>query len=214
MIGKVGWNWDKVSTKYWMEPSEDIYYLLHRWKAADRVTMLDLGCGLGRHAILFAAHGFKVTAADVSESGLRSLERLAKEKELSIDSVQTDITKLPFVDKSFDAVLAYHSIYHVDTAGMNTAMAELHRVLKPSAEAYLTFISKSNPTFRDQKNRKIDENVRMKREEDGGIRPHFYYDRADIDKILSGFQILKLRQIEDIFEDRTSWHYFALVQKA
>jgi len=209
-----GWNWDNVSEPFWTEPSEDVYYLLNRWKEAGRERILDLGCGIGRHSLLFAANGFQVTAFDSSESGLRRLERIAAERRLTINTVHADLAKLPFDDGSFDAVLAYHEIYHVESSAMLAAVGELHRVLKPTAEVYLTLNSKSNPTYTDPRNRVVDGNVRMKREEDGSILPHFYCDLSDVYSLLSEFEIIKLRHIDDIYEDKSSWHYFVLATRS
>jgi len=105
------WNWDKVSEPFWTESSEDVYYLLNRWKEAGRETILDLGCGIGRHSLLFAANGFQVTALDSSESGLHRLERIAAERSLTINTVHADLTKLPFDDRSFDAVQCRTAFY-------------------------------------------------------------------------------------------------------
>jgi 2-polyprenyl-3-methyl-5-hydroxy-6-metoxy-1,4-benzoquinol methylase len=44
--------------------------------AATRV--LDLGCGVGRHALLFAEHGFVVEAIDGAAAGLDFARREAK----------------------------------------------------------------------------------------------------------------------------------------
>lgn len=209
------WNWDKVSEPFWHEPAEDVYYLVNRWKAAGRQRVLDLGCGMGRHALLFAANGFQVTAQDLSVSGLRRLEKTAAERGLAINTVHADLTMLPFADGSFDAVLAYHSIYHVDSTGIRAAIGELYRVLKPAAEVYLTLNSKNNPTFSDPRSKIIDENVRLKQEKDGSILPHFYCGLDDVYNLLSDFKIIQLRQIEDIYDDgRSSWHYFVLAARS
>jgi len=214
MVESNSWNWDNVSDTYWRDPSEDVYYLLHRWKKAGHETILDLGCGLGRHSQLFASNKFNTTALDSSESGLLKVQKAAKENNLRIGIVQADLTKLPFNAGSFDCVLAYHSIYHVDTKGLSEAVNELYRVLRPNAEMYLTFNSKSNPTYSDPNNKVIDDNVRMKQEEDGSILPHCYCDLDNILSLLSKFRIIKLRQIEDIYDDKSSWHYFVLAARS
>jgi ubiquinone/menaquinone biosynthesis C-methylase UbiE len=205
------WNWNRVTSEYWSEPAEDVYHLLHKWKQTKRHRVLDLGSGLGRHSILFASHGFDVTAMDSSASGLRALADTAQEETLAVTMVQGDLIDLPFEEACFDAVLAYHSIYHVDSGGMRSAIAELRRVLAPDGEAYLTLNSKTNATYSNPDNPPVDENVRMKVEEDGSILPHFYCDLDDIRQLLDEFRIVSLRQVEDIYEDGTSWHYFALV---
>ena len=210
MVRTDSWDWDRVSDAFWSDPSEDVYYLLHRWKGPARRSILDLGCGLGRHSLLFAAHGFDVTALDASESGLRRLGTTAAQRGLSVHTVRADLTVLPFDAGSFDFVLAYHSIYHVDSEGMAAAINELHRILKPASEVYLTLNSKANPTYADPGNRVVDDHVRLKREEDGGIFLHYYCDLDDVHKLLSEFTIVKLRHIEDVYDDRSSWHYFVL----
>jgi SAM-dependent methyltransferase len=208
-----GWDWDRVSDAFWSDPAEDVYYLLHRWAGQARRSILDLGCGLGRHSLLFAAHGFDVIALDASESGLRRLEAAAAKQGLPVDAVRADLTRLPFDASSFDFVLAYHSIYHVDSAGMAAVIDELHRILKPASEVYLTLNSKANPTYADPGNRVVDDHVRWKREEDGGILPHYYCDLDDVRRLLSRFTIIKLRHIEDVYADRNSWHYFVLAAR-
>ncbi|HOO76209.1 MAG TPA: hypothetical protein PLS66_13005, partial [Tepiditoga sp.] len=59
------WDWKEVKDKIWYEPSEESYYLLKRWQNFN--TFLDLGCGLGRHSVLFAENNFETYALDLSE---------------------------------------------------------------------------------------------------------------------------------------------------
>ena len=73
MNATAGWNWNNVSDTYWSVPSADVYFFLHRWRDCGLRGLLDLGCGIGRHSLLFSEYGYRVTAADVSDSGLRRL---------------------------------------------------------------------------------------------------------------------------------------------
>ena len=56
------------------------YYLAARWKGLGYRTLLDFGCGLGRHAVYFAKQGFKVSAFDLSDKAVASTERWAAEE--------------------------------------------------------------------------------------------------------------------------------------
>jgi SAM-dependent methyltransferase len=49
---------------------------------------------------------------------------------------QVDITRLPMADGTYDVVIANHVLEHIDAD--RTAMAELHRVLRPNGIALLT----------------------------------------------------------------------------
>jgi SAM-dependent methyltransferase len=208
MASTAGWNWSNVSDPYWSVPSEDVYYFLHRWREQGLVRLLDLGCGIGRHSLLFAAHGYRVTAVDVSASGLQRLTTMAQDKGVALAVMAADVTALPFEAGCFDAILAHHSIYHVDTRGMTRAIAEARRVLRPGGEIYMSMISKSTFSFTDPECEKVDANVRLKREEDGTVLPHFFVDRNDIAALLAAFTILRMRHVEDIYGGRSSWHYF------
>ena len=77
MVESKGWSWADVKNPIWLEPCEESYFYAHKWmkvfkeKHGDELdeggnprkpSVLDLGCGLGRHSILFAKEGFKVTS--------------------------------------------------------------------------------------------------------------------------------------------------------
>jgi SAM-dependent methyltransferase len=202
------WDWERIGNGRWTTPAPDVYFLLDRWKKIGYRKILDLGCGVGRHSLLFAQHDFTVTATDLSPAGLKMLAEEAGKRGLKIEMALADVRKLPFEDRSFDAVLAFQSIYHVDSRGMAEALAELRRVLRSKAELYLTFISKTDPSYSAAESRVIDENVRVKREEEGSELPHFFVDQHDIRCLLGGYKILALRHIEEVSDMKASWHYF------
>jgi SAM-dependent methyltransferase len=202
------WDWDRIDHGRWTEPAPDVYFLLDRWTELGYKNILDLGCGVGRHALLFAQHGFAVTAVDLSPAGLGFLAGEAERRNLTISLALADVRRLPFEDASFDAILAFQSIYHVDSNGMAEALAELRRVLRAKAELYLTFISKTDASYADPKSKVIDENVRIKAEEEGSALPHFFVNEQDLRLMLAEYSILGFRHIEEISESRSAWHYF------
>ncbi|HEX8918113.1 MAG TPA: class I SAM-dependent methyltransferase [Chloroflexota bacterium] len=69
-------------------------------------TVLDAGCGTGRHAIPLALAGFEVTAADPCGAMLGQARTKAKEAGASIRLVETGFAELaPALGASFDAVI-------------------------------------------------------------------------------------------------------------
>jgi len=80
MVNSKAWNWAEITEPFWREPSEDVYYYVHRWKKKEFNTLLDLGCGIGRHSMMFAQNGFTVFSLDLSKSGIDKLKKMAYEK--------------------------------------------------------------------------------------------------------------------------------------
>ena len=54
-------------------------------------SILDLACGDGRNSLYLAQHGFAVTGLDISEVGLRRLQRTAEERVLLIHTLEADL---------------------------------------------------------------------------------------------------------------------------
>ena len=95
------WDWKSVKDiEGWNEPSEEGHYYANVWNRNGGV--LDLGCGLGRHSILFASHGLKVTAFDSSEYAVDELRKRASDLDLDIRCDVGDMHSLPYDDGSFD----------------------------------------------------------------------------------------------------------------
>ncbi|MGC2485935.1 MAG: class I SAM-dependent methyltransferase [Acidimicrobiales bacterium] len=108
-------------------------------------TLLDLGCGFGRHAFEAARRGAYVVAVDAGEDEVRGVaatfRAMVEAGELDTSSqratvVQGDALALPFADASFDRVICSEVLEHIpDDLG---AMRELTRVLRPGGTMAIT----------------------------------------------------------------------------
>ncbi|WP_235003318.1 class I SAM-dependent methyltransferase [Blastococcus haudaquaticus] len=108
------------------------------------MTVLDLGCGEGRHAFEAYRRGAKVVAVDWGvpevETTKRWLGAIAEAGEApegaAYEVVRGDLLHLPFPDASVDRVMASEVLEHIPDDV--TAMAEIFRVLKPGGRAVVT----------------------------------------------------------------------------
>ena len=211
------WDWEQTTDSKWLNPCEESYYYARLWKKEGRQTILDLGCGLGRHAVLFAREGFHVTAADLSQAAVDHVDAWQKREGLSICTKRCDMHMLPFDDNSFDGIWAYHSVSHTDTAGFSQICAELTRVLKPNGALYITMCAKEHWGFLFGGAR-LDENTVLVSNGTTEINvPHYYIDYDDIPRIFSGFSIQRVYKIFDYTrKNGLPCHYliYAVVQKS
>ncbi|MDO4507949.1 MAG: class I SAM-dependent methyltransferase [Candidatus Saccharibacteria bacterium] len=221
MIESKGWNWEIVqggAEEIWKNPSVESFYLVNRWKSQGKKTFLDLGCGIGRHAILFGRNDFKVKCFDISEDAILKTRKWAEAEGLEFEYEIGDMLELPYGDNSIDCILCRNVISHTDTEGMKQIIRELERVLNRGGECYLTLGSKETWGFK-QDWPIVDENTKLRMEEGPEYKtPHFYADYDLVKELFKDFEIKLINHIEDFYENRgktySSYHYHVLIRKA
>jgi SAM-dependent methyltransferase len=90
--------------------------------------ILDLGCGHGMAAVVFARRGAIVTGLDLSVGYLREASDRAAANGVSASFVEGNAERLPFADASFDRVWGHAIVHHLD---VSQAASEIARVLRP-----------------------------------------------------------------------------------
>ncbi len=108
------------------------------------MTVLDLGCGEGRHAFEAYRRGAKVVAVDWGQSEVETTKRwlgaIAEAGEAvagaRYEVVRGDLTALPVPDASVDRVIASEVLEHIPHDA--TAFDENARVLKPGGRMAVT----------------------------------------------------------------------------
>lgn len=218
---KNNWDWTKYEGNRYDVPAKEIYYLIPRWQERGMGKLLDLGCGMGRHSLLFARNGFQVVAYDRSEVCLKTLGEKVKENDLesNIQIVQEDMFEsLPFEDNYFNYLVAYNVISHADSNSIQKVVEQLKRIMKPGGELFLNFCSKKSRYFTTDYLERVDENTIIKNVTgpEEGV-PHYYSDEESLKALLKDFEILDLYHEENYVESgehlNDSKHYFVLCRK-
>lgn len=220
MVESKGWDWKSADTEIWLDPAEESYYYCERWKRDGKRSILDLGCGLGRHSILFAKNGFDVTAADISDYAVKKAEQTAKREGLNINTVVCDMLDMPFGENSFDCIFSYFAISHTDTEGFSKILNKFKEILKPNGEIYLTLCSKETWSFKEADFPKIDENTILRTDEGPEKNiPHFFVDLNDVKRLFEpDFKLLRVRFIdnciyEGVIQNNSHYHVYARLNK-
>lgn len=191
-----------------VEPHSEVLALVPELRARGVRSVLDLGCGVGRHSLLLADAGFDVQAMDGSETGLKVLRQNAAARGLALEVRQGDADSLPFADASLDYVLAWDVLYHGNQGDVERRVAEIWRVLKPGGLFQGTMLSLRHKNYRVGK--EVAPNTFVEDNEDRG-HPHFYCGAADMVSLFSGFELLKLGQ--HIKRRPGSWHWNIIAER-
>jgi SAM-dependent methyltransferase len=108
------------------------------------VSVIDVGCGAGRHAFEAYRRGAEVIAFDQNAGDLNDVDAILqamKEQGEAPASAKAEVVKgdaleLPYPDGTFDCVIASEILEHVPED--DRAIAELIRVLKPGGSLAVT----------------------------------------------------------------------------
>ncbi len=193
--------WDDIFKKegaFFVEPHEDIPGIVDLLKQNAADTVLDLGCGSGRHTVYLAKSGFSVFGLDESPEGIEiTCRRLANEGLAADLQIRSMTEKLPYDNASLDAVISVQVIHHARVAAIRGIVGEIARVLKRGGFVFVTV-----PKIRVQ-------GITFKEVEPGtfipldGIEkglPHHYFTAEELRELFSDFNVT------DIHLDTTA-HY-------
>jgi tellurite methyltransferase len=183
--------------------------VLPELKARGARTALDLGCGVGRHALLLAEHGLSVEAIDGSAAGLAVVRETAQARGVLLGMRQATADALPFDDGSFDFVLSWNVIHHGTLGDVGRRLAEVWRVLKPGGLYQGTMLPTRNIDYGIGRAVAPDTFVVDGAERRG--HPHFYCDATTLVALFAGFELLSLKQQQH--RSPGSWHWHIIAER-
>ena len=141
--------WQYAHTRRLAE-EEDDYFRNHPlfWRDAIEVDarftepgrVVDLGSGVGRHALRMAFRGFPTVAVELSQSMLAEVGRKAERMGVEVGRVRANLCRLEcFPDGTFDYALSMFSTLGMirSRAARRRALAEAGRILKPGGRLAL-----------------------------------------------------------------------------
>lgn len=179
---------------YWQRPAQSVIDFTASLSPQTHPRVLDLGCGLGRHAVLFAAEGFQVTATDASSQAIAHLQRWATVTGLSIATQVCDAESDGFAPASFDVVVSYNVLYHGYREEFAARIGHVRDLLRPGGLFFFTCHSR-----RDQKYGEGEMTAPHTYLSPNSITPgdmHYFTDEADLRDLLHDFEILSVQPEE------------------
>lgn len=106
---------------------------------------LVLGCGKGYDAVLFAQHGFTVTAIDFSPAAIAATRELAQGKGVAIELVEEDLFDYSLgVIEEFDYIVEYVTFCAIDPMRRAEFASAVSSMLKHNGELFALFFPLEN----------------------------------------------------------------------
>ncbi|TFF84016.1 class I SAM-dependent methyltransferase [Candidatus Heimdallarchaeota archaeon] len=215
---QVGWKWKEVDDEsFWRIPNGEVMALIYYLGKDPSKIVYDLGCGLGRHTVYFAAQGYQVYASDISAVAVKETKAWLAAEGLSAVVEQGKMTTIKQPSETFDLVVSFNVIYHAYKKNIEKAITEIYRILKPGGLFFGTFLSK-NPDSPFRSPEVAPQTIIKYGGVEDGI-PHFISTKKDVLTFLKDFEFLYLNCNEyfspsQLHDEHGSIHYHFLVQKS
>ena len=168
-------------------PSSEIFAVGAAFRQLGVKSVLDLGCGAGRHARVLADHGFAVWGCDRSREACELAARLVPDGKFET----AEMVKLPYSAGFFDAIVCYQVIQHGLVEEAERAVAEMTRVLKAGGSVFVRVPSIKHPEARTGE--EIELGTRLGIDAIDGDVPHHYFTQPELESLFVGFNILSLK---------------------
>lgn len=185
--------------RLWGVPDRQVVALADAWSADGTIKrVLDLGCGVGRHALCLARKGFEVYGSDHSEAGIEACKQWLVAEGLNAQVWCSEPEEIPYSDGFFDAVIAFNSIYHGTEERVAAAMRLIHAKLRPGGRAFVTLLSRKSRMYgRGQAigpNTFVSDGMFHQLFANGGERgvPHHFSSQDEVERFFTGFKIESL----------------------
>jgi 2-polyprenyl-3-methyl-5-hydroxy-6-metoxy-1,4-benzoquinol methylase len=119
-----------------------IILILENVEIKSGAKILDMACGAGRHALILTRKGFNVTAVDLSENLIAIAEQSARNENLKINFVESDIRKFETNDKFNLVINLFTSFGYFETDAENfTVLQKAYDLLEDNGFLVLDFFN-------------------------------------------------------------------------
>ena len=106
-------------------------------------SVLDLPCGTGRHALLFAAHGYRVTAVDRTKRYLDAVREQAESRQIELELVASDMRSFSRPGSYDLALNLFSSLGYFDDPDDDVrVLANFHESLRAGGKLIVDTMSK------------------------------------------------------------------------
>jgi tRNA (uracil-5-)-methyltransferase TRM9 len=174
--------------RHWSRFKPELLEMADRWRQG---RLLNIGCAHGPDFLQFCQN-YELWGVDFSEHMIEQAQKYAAKFKFTAQLIVADAVCLPFPDGVFDCAIALAAYHHIKGESQRMeAFRELHRVLKPGGEVFLTVWNRWQPRFWFSGR---EANMEWKTKGTIYYRYHYLYTYYELRMILeaAGFKVIRM----------------------
>lgn len=169
-------------------------------------SVLDIGCGLGRHSVWLAKQGFEVTGIDLSEKAITYAKNSAKMDKVGVNFIVLDALKINTLHKKFDFIFEWGVLHFIPFVKRKSYIKNIANLLHKGGKYMSLSFNERSPEWGGGKIRK------------GITGATIYYSTMlELEKVFkSYFKIIEEKERQTTFKNSGNTHlhnYFLLERK-
>jgi ubiquinone/menaquinone biosynthesis C-methylase UbiE len=128
----------------WENANKEVQCMINWLQLPRGAEVLDIGCGMGRHALALSSFGYNVTGIDLSDILLEEARR--HDESGKVEWVQGDMRELPFEAERFDATVNLFTsfgYFSIEEDNVNV-LRNIRKVLRKGGSFLIDFL---NPVY-------------------------------------------------------------------
>jgi SAM-dependent methyltransferase len=162
-------------------------------------SILDLGCGSGRHTVYMRKKGFDVTGMDNAPTGLKLTTEWLQQEGLKADLILGNMRRpFPFRNDTFDALLSTQVIHHSLHADVIATAREIQRVVCRGGIILVSVPARKEIALGEDDSLEIEPDTFVPTRGNEKGLPHHFFTLDEFRAIFPGFEVLD----SQVFEDR------------
>ncbi len=161
-------------------------------------TVLDLGCGTGRHVLHMAGRGLHVSGLDNAPTALKLTKHWLDEQDLTADLILSDMRQpLPFEEDSFDALLSVQVIHHALLATVLGTAREIGRIVRQHGLILISVPTRKAISEDSPEHAEIEPNTFVPTCGTEMGLPHHLFTPDELRDAFPNFKVLDLQVLDD-----------------
>ncbi len=123
---------------------KQVNFIVDKLSREDAFSILDLGCGLGRHSIMLSAQGFDVIGIDINEELLIKAKIISSMLTNAPLFLRLDMRDIKKLDRKFDVILIlWQSFGYYSENENNLILEQIYLMLNPGGILVLDIYNKT-----------------------------------------------------------------------